>query len=359
VSTLAVTKAGSAYVPLDLSYPEDRLAFMLEDSGAPVLITRERWLGLFPDTVATVCLDRDADLLATKSSVAPVVFAAPDSLSNIIYTSGSTGRPKGVAVSHRNVIRTVRNTNLVDLQPDDVIAQASSTSFDAATFEIWGTLVNGARMVGVTKDTMLSPRELAAQIRRDGITRLFLTTALFNQVMREVPDAFQPLRTVMSGGEAVDPASMRRCLQAGPPARLLHTYGPTEAAIFASFHWVREVPADAATVPIGFQVGNTILAVLDCELNLVPVGVTGELYIGGPGLAWGYLNRPDVTAERFVPDPFTTTGERLYKTGDLVRRRADGEIEFLGRADFQVKVRGFRIELGEIEAALIAHPKAS
>ena len=355
VATLAVLKAGGAYIPLDTSYPEERLAFMLEDAGAPLLITRERWLGLFPrESVRPVCLDRDADLLARRGSSAPVVRTMPESLAYVIYTSGSTGRPKGVAVPHKAIVRLVRSTNYVDVRPDDVIAQASNTSFDAATFEIWGALLNGARMVGVSKDTLLSPRDLASQIRRDGITILFLTTALFNQVVRELPDAFEPLRTLLFGGEAVDPATVRLCLRTGPPERLLHVYGPTESTTYASWHLVDDVPPDATTVPIGQPLGNTTLMVLDPELSLVPVGVTGELYVGGDGLAWGYLNRPELTAERLVPDPFGDG--RLYRTGDLVRRRADGAIEFLGRADFQVKVRGFRIELGEIESALVSHP---
>ncbi len=358
VAMLAVLAAGNAYVPLDTSYPEERLAFMLEDARAPVLITWERSLSLFPGA-RTVCLDRDRDLLARQSPLAPAVHTVPESLACVIYTSGSTGRPKGVALPHRGIVRLVRNTNYMDLGPDAVIAQGANTSFDAATFEIWSALLNGARLVGVSKETMLSPRELAAQVRRDGITELFLTTALFNQVVRELPDAFRPLRTVFFGGEAADPAAVRRCLEYGPPGRLIHAYGPAESTTYASWHHVREVPPGATTVPIGQPVGNTALVVLDRELNPVPVGVTGELFVGGDGLAWGYLNRPDLTAERFVPDRFSLSGrsgDRLYKTGDLVRRRADGAIEFLGRTDFQVKVRGFRIELGEVESALLSLP---
>jgi amino acid adenylation domain-containing protein len=360
VAMLAVLAAGNAYVPLDISYPEERLAFMLEDARAPVLITRESSLGLFPgEKVRPVCLDRDHDLLARQSPLAPAVHTVPESLACVIYTSGSTGRPKGVALPHRGIVRLVRNTNYMDLGPDAVIAQGANTSFDAATFEIWSALLNGARLVGVSKETMLSPRELAAQIRRDGITELFLTTALFNQVVRELPDAFRPLRTVFFGGEAADPAAVRRCLEYGPPGRLIHAYGPAESTTYASWHHVKDVPPGATAVPIGQPVGNTALAVLDRELNPVPVGVTGELFVGGDGLAWGYLNRPELTAERFVPDPFALSGrsgDRLYKTGDLVRRRADGAIEFLGRTDFQVKVRGFRIELGEVESALLSLP---
>ncbi|HEX3131752.1 MAG TPA: amino acid adenylation domain-containing protein, partial [Thermoanaerobaculia bacterium] len=358
IAMLAVLKAGGAYIPLDTSYPQERLAFMLEDSQAPVLVTRERWLGLLPeDRVWPVCLDRldhDMALLAQRSRLAPASRTVPQSLALVIYTSGSTGRPKGVALTHQGVVRMTRNAGYLDLGPDDVVVQGSNTSFDAATFEIWATLLNGARLVGVNKETMLSPRDLIAQVRRDSVTVLFLTTALFNQTVRELPDAFRPLRAVLFGGEAADPAAVRQCLDGGPPERLLHLYGPAESTTFASWHLVEEVPEGASTVPIGLPIANTTLMVLDPERNLVPVGVTGDLYVGGDGLARGYLNRPDLTAERFVPDE---DGRRLYRTGDLVRRRADGAIEFLGRTDFQVKIRGLRIELGEIEAALLADPE--
>jgi amino acid adenylation domain-containing protein len=360
VSTLAVLRTGGAYVPLDMAYPEERLAFMLEDTAAPVLITREAWLDRFAH-VAThaLCLDRDREWIDAHPSGFASAEVPAEALAYVIYTSGSTGRPKGVAVPHRGIVRLLLDTDYVDLREDDVIAQASNTSFDAATFEIWGALLHGGRMAGVTKDTLLSPRDLAAQIRRDGITRLFLTTALFNQTIREVPDAFAPLRTLLFGGEAVDPARVRQALAAGPPERLLHVYGPTESTTYASWHPVEEVEEGAVTVPIGQPLANTTLVLLDRDLRPVPVGVTGELYVGGDGLAWGYLNRPELTAERFVPDPFARPGSgggRLYKTGDLVRRRYDGAIEFQGRADFQVKIRGFRIELGEIEGALLAVP---
>jgi amino acid adenylation domain-containing protein len=361
VSTLAVLKAGGAYVPLDTSYPEERLAFMLADVGAPVLIAREEHLGLFAKApVEMVCVDRYAPVLARMSDQRPRLEIPSHAPAYVIYTSGSTGRPKGVAVPHRAVVRLVRESDYVVLGPDDVVAQASNTSFDAATFEIWGALLNGGRLVGVSKETMLSPAGLAAQIRRDGIGVLFLTTALFNQISHEAPEAFAPLKTLLFGGELVDPARVRSVLVSGAPERLLHVYGPTESTTFASWHLVGSVPEDAVTVPIGRPLSNTALLVLDPGLCPVPPGWTGELYVGGDGLAWGYANRPELTAERFVPDPFAAAGrpgERLYRTGDLVRRRADGAIEFLGRADFQVKIRGFRIELGEVQSALVALPE--
>ncbi len=340
VAILAVLKAGGAYVPLDTSYPEERLAFMLADAG-----------------VRTVLRSADCpDSLASRSGRSPRVFAAPESLACLVYTSGSTGRPKGVALPHRAVVRLARETDYIRIRPDDVLTQASNTSFDAALFEIWGALLNGARLVGVSKETLLSPRELAEQIRRDGVTTLFLTTAVFNQVGREEPGAFRRLRHLLFGGEAADPARVRQVLAEGRPERLLHLYGPTESTTFASWHLVEAVPEGATTVPIGMPVANTTLLVVDRGFQPVPPGAPGELFIGGDGLAWGYLHRPELTAERFVPDPFSGEGGRLYRTGDLVRRRADGAVEFLGRTDFQVKMRGFRIEPGEIEAALVAHP---
>ncbi|HEX3128876.1 MAG TPA: non-ribosomal peptide synthase/polyketide synthase, partial [Thermoanaerobaculia bacterium] len=359
VATLSALKAGGAYVPLDTSYPEERLAFMLEDAGAPVLITLEPSLGLFEESESRriVCLDRDRHLVESRSDRTPEVFAAPESLAYLIYTSGSTGRPKGVAVPHRAVVRLVRNTNYVDLGPDDVVAHASNTSFDAATLELWGALLNGGRLVGISKDTLLSPAALAAQLRRDGITTLFLTTSLFHQVGRSEPGVFQGLRYAIAGGEAMDPATTRQILRDGGPGQLLNGYGPTESTTFAAWYRVEDVPEGATTVPIGRPLANTTLVALDRDLQPVPIGVTGELFLGGDGLAWGYLNRPDLTAERFVPDPFASGGERLYRTGDLVRRRPDGIVEYLGRADTQVKIRGFRIEPGEIEAALTDDPE--
>ncbi|MCP4654703.1 MAG: AMP-binding protein, partial [bacterium] len=237
-------------------------------------------------------------------------------------TSGSTGRPKGVTVSHRAVVRLVFNTDYIDLGPDDRVAQASNTSFDAATFELWGALLHGGQLVGIRKDEALEPPALAAAIRERGITALFLTTALFNQVAREAPAALGSVRHLLFGGEAVDPRRVREVLAGAVPhgrfrGRLLHVYGPTESTTFATWQEVREVAEGACTVPIGGPLANTELWVLDRGLVPVPVGVAGELVLAGDGLARGYLNRPALSAERFVPNPFGRG--RLYRTGDLVR----------------------------------------
>ena len=354
VGMLGILKAGGAYVPLEPTYPKARLAFMIEDAGTRLVLTPRRLSDVLPDHGgAVLCLD---DALDEESDADLASGAEAEDLAYVIYTSGSTGTPKGVAVTHRSVARLVRDTNYLALGPSDRVAQASNTAFDAATFEIWGALLGGARLIGVAKDLVLAPEAFEIELRRSGITVLFVTTALFNGLVRERPAIFSTLRCVLFGGEQVDPTWVRAALRDGP-SRLLHVYGPTETTTFATFHHVEAVADDATTVPIGQPLANTTAYVLDPRGEPVPIGVPGELYLGGDALARGYLNRPELTAERFVPDPFSAEpGARLYGTGDRVRRRADGAVVFLGRRDDQIKLRGFRVELGEIEAALLAHP---
>jgi amino acid adenylation domain-containing protein/non-ribosomal peptide synthase protein (TIGR01720 family) len=362
VAMLAVLKAGGAYVPLDSGYPAERLRLMLADSGAAALVTRESLRGSVPSAegVAVVSVDGDAAAIAAESGeeVEPAAGdAGADALAYVIYTSGSTGVPKGVAVEQRSIVRLVLGTDYVRLREDDRMAQASNVSFDAATFEVWGALLNGGTLAGIPRDAAISPAGLADAIATRGITTLFLTTALFNQVAREHPAAFRPLRRLLFGGEAVDPAAVRRVLEMGPPRELLHVYGPTENTTFSSWHRVEGVPADARTVPIGRPVANSTAYVLDGALRATAVGIAGELYLGGDGVARGYLGRPALTAERFVPDPFAAQpGARMYRTGDRVRWTSGGALEYLARLDGQVKVRGFRIETGEVEAVLRRHP---
>ncbi|WP_420126163.1 amino acid adenylation domain-containing protein [Longimicrobium sp.] len=357
VSILAVLKAGGCYVPLDPSYPAERLRLMLADSSVRVLLSRGDVAGeMEADGLAVVHLDQAADALASESTEAPVSGAMPENLAYIVYTSGSTGKPKGVMVAHRHVVQLVVETDYVHIRPGDRVAQASNASFDALTFEAWGALMNGATLVGIPRDVLLSPPTFREMLREERITTLYQTTALLNQLSREQPDIFAPLRDVLFGGQASDADSVRRLLKAGGPQRLLHVYGPTETTAWCSWEKVEHVAEDALTVSVGRATGNQRIYLLDSALNPVPVGVPGEAYVGGDGVVRGYLDRPGLTAERFLPDPFAAQpGMRMYRTGDRLRWKADGKLEFIGRVDEQVKIRGFRIEPGEIEAALTAH----
>ncbi|MCP4658963.1 MAG: amino acid adenylation domain-containing protein, partial [bacterium] len=351
IALLAILRAGGAYVPLDPGFPSERLARILRDGGLALVLTEPALRERLPVSEAPVVdlfelLGRNDP---TRVPRAPVRAAH---LAYVMYTSGSTGEPKGVGVTHRAIVRLVMHTNYIRLRPSDRVAQLANPAFDAATFEIWGALLVGAALVGIPRATALAA--LIGELRRREIRVIFLATALFNQLVGEEPGALCTLRCVLFGGEAVNPEAVREALAQGPPQELLHVYGPTETTTFASWYRVRSVPPGARTVPIGRPLANSGLHVLDRRGRPLPMGWVGELAIAGDGLARGYFNRPQATAERFVPDPLS--GERRYRTGDQVRLGADGNLEFLGRFDHQVKLRGFRLELGEIEAVLGEHP---
>ncbi|MFB1481089.1 non-ribosomal peptide synthase/polyketide synthase, partial [Corallococcus sp. RDP092CA] len=357
VGMLGILKAGGCYVPLDPAYPARRLTFMCQDASLSAMVTVRPLLSVVPEpSWPTVCLDTDADALSRQDTAAPA-SGWPEQLAYVLYTSGSTGTPKGAGVEHRSIVHLVRDTNYVHLTPADVVAQVSTPSFDAATFEIWGALLNGARLVILPRDVTLSPPHLARKLREVGATTALLTTALFHEVAREEPGALAALRHAFFGGDRADPRAVRSVLAAGPQGRLVNLYGPTEATVCATFHAVDALPADATVLPIGRPVARARLYVLDASGEPVAPGAPGELFIGGEGVGRGYPSLPAATAERFVPDAFSgAPGARLYRTGDRARWRADGTLDFLGRVDTQVKLRGFRIEPGEIEAALHAHP---
>ncbi|MCE4540810.1 amino acid adenylation domain-containing protein, partial [Pelomonas sp. P7] len=272
-------------------------------------------------------------------------------LAYVIYTSGSTGLPKGVMVEHRNVLRLVINNPFVLIGPGDCLAHCSNSSFDATTWEVWGALLNGARVDIAPQELVLSPARLREYLLRSGATAAFFTTALFQQYVPVLGSALQGLQYLLFGGEVCDPNKVAAFMRAHRPAHLIHCYGPTETTTFATTFDVEQVDSQTRSIPIGRPIANTQIYILDPQGQPVPIGVAGEIYIGGAGVARGYLNRPELTAERFIDDPFN--GGRMYKTGDLGRWLADGNIEYLGRNDFQVKIRGFRIELGEIEARLL------
>ncbi len=367
VSMLAALKAGGAYVPLDPAYPVERLAQMLEEADAHLVITeegsREAAEAVAGDSSSPVSrslqfvdLDAEQSAIDAAPATSPGIDPGPGALAHVIYTSGSTGKPKGVAIPHGAVVGLVREGAFADLGPGSAWLHLAPATFDATTLEVWPALLSGGR-VALYPNLPPDPAGLAASIRAHGVTHLWLTSGLFNLVVDEDIGALEGVRHVMTGGDVVSMPHARRVLQAHPDLRLTNGYGPTENTVFTTGHDLSAADWERASLPVGGPLPGTQAYVLDAALNPSPVGVPGELYAGGEGLAWGYLRRPALTAEKFIPDPFGAPGSRLYRTGDLARWLPDGLLEFHGRADQQVKVRGFRIETGEIEQALRADPR--
>ncbi len=358
VGLLGILKAGGYYVPLDPTYPHERLAYMLQDSRASVVVLQpEPRLLLSGLDAQIVALDDTWSSIAQHDTERPPCEVSAEGLAYVMYTSGSTGRPKGVAVPHRAITRLLFGVSYMRFGPAEVFLPLAPITFDASTFEIWGALLHGAPCV-LIPDHVPVPSDIARLVREHGVTTIWLTASLFNAFVDEAPDAFRGIRQILTGGEALSVAHIRRAQEALPDVRFINGYGPTESTTFACCCPIpRPLPTNIRSIPIGRPIGNTEIYILDPHGRPVPVGIAGELHIGGDGLAREYLNLPEVTAAKFVEHPFNPApGARLYKTGDLARYLPDGEIEFLGRLDQQVKIRGFRIEPGEIEAALTSHP---
>jgi amino acid adenylation domain-containing protein len=359
VGILAILKAGGVYVPLDPDYPDERLSFMIRDSGTRLIVAHRPTAGRLAPSLrqAEVCwIDSSETATADDVATDPEVAAEADDLAYVMYTSGSTGTPKGVMIPHRGVVRLVRNTNYCQFGSHEVFLQLAPISFDASTFEIWGALLNGARLA------ILPPRstgfdELGTAIRRHGVTTLWLTAGLFHRMVDQRVEDLRPLRQLLAGGDVLSAPHVQKALDSLDECAIINGYGPTESTTFACCFRMRKGERTGDSIPIGRPISNTTVHVLDEARSPVPVGSPGELWIGGDGLAHGYLNQSELTRQKFVPDPFSTEpGARLYRTGDQVRVRADGLIEFLGRIDNQVKISGHRVEPGEIEAALARHP---
>lgn len=357
VGILGILKAGGVYVPLDPQYPLERLMFMATDAQVAVLVTEQVLLeSLSSYDGQAVCLDTDAESIRTHKETNPTSLTHGDNLAYIIYTSGSTGRPKGVSVVHRGVVRLVKQAHYAGFGPTEVFLQLAPISFDASTFEIWGSLLNGARLV-VMPPQPPSLQELGNAIKQHGVTTLWLTAGLFNLMVDERVEDLKPLRQLLAGGDVLSVAHVEKFLAANSDCRLINGYGPTENTTFTCCYSMQGGSL-TGSVPIGYPIAQTQVYILDAVQQPVPTGVAGELYIAGDGLARGYTNAFELTAEKFVPHPHSARpGDRLYRTGDRVRYLPDGSIEFLGRTDNQVKVRGFRIELGEIEAILSRHER--
>jgi amino acid adenylation domain-containing protein len=354
VAMLAILKAGGAYVPLDPRYPAARLAFMIADTGLATILTDRVSAAKLPASSAcSLMLDAKAAAWSRFADRDPGAAAGPRNLAYVIYTSGSTGRPKGVMVEHRAVVRLVRNTGFADFDCGQRFLQLAPISFDASVFEIWGALLNGASLA-IMPAGVPSLISIVDAIQRHHVTTAFFTPALFNVLVDNHLDQLLSLKQIVIGGDVISPRHCLTALERRPRCALINGYGPTESTVFAVCYAVSRESAMGQQIPIGFPIANTRAFILDAGLKPAPSGATGELYLGGDGLARGYLNCPELTAEKFLAAPWN--GERLYRTGDLARFRSDGAIEFLGRSDAQLKISGYRVEPGEIVFVLRQHP---
>ena len=364
---LGILKAGAAYVPLESTFPDDRLEFMIRDAQVRIVLTdaahSERCKSLQPPESAgfeieVLLLEQDHSWLMSASTGRPLVARQPTDVAYAMYTSGSTGQPKGACVPHRAIVRLIENKSFARFGPDEKVMGLAPAGFDASTLEIWGALLHGAEL-HLFPSGVQSLSKLAEFLKQRRITIAWLTATLFHEMADYFLSDLAQVPQLLAGGDVLSPDRVRRVLAAMPPeARLINGYGPTENTTFTCCHVMSPGDAVGESVPIGRPIANTTVHVLDPEMNPVDIGEMGELYTGGDGLALGYLNQPELTAQAFLPNPFSKiSGERLYRTGDLVRWRHDGELEFCGRSDHQIKIRGYRVELAEIETTLTGHPK--
>ncbi|MEH2157011.1 non-ribosomal peptide synthetase, partial [Nostoc sp.] len=361
VGLLGILKAGGAYVPLNPEYPIERLTFILEDTHLSVILTQEKLVNKLGDRlqrgfaerkVSVICLDLNWDIINQQTQQNPTTSIKAQDLAYVMYTSGSTGQPKGVSIVHQGVVRLVKENGYASFSAQEVFLQFAPITFDAATFEIWGCLLNSGRLIIFPPNTP-SINELGQVIEQYQVTTLWLTAGLFHLMVDENIDALKPLHQLLAGGDILSVPHVQKFLQTVENCQLINGYGPTENTTFTCCYQIPTSLSPDVSVPIGRPIANTQVYILDKYLQPLPIGVPGELYISGTGLARGYFNRPELTQEKFIPNPFEKArGSKLYKTGDLARYLADGNIEYLGRIDNQVKIRGFRIELGEIEAVL-------
>lgn len=357
VSLLAVLKAGATYVPIDPDYPESRIQYMLKDSGATHLLTHSSFISQTRSLAfdGTYLFADDQEILLMSSENLPLE-AGLDDTAYIMYTSGTTGQPKGIMTTHSNIARVVKNTNYLTILETDTLLSLSNSVFDGFTFDVYGALLNGAKLVLPQKETILDMGKLTELIKGEHISVMFVPTALFHLLVDEGTDWMRGVRKVLFGGERASVQHVRKAFDVMGKGRLLNVYGPTESTVFATYYPIDEaIPLEAHSIPIGKPLNQTGAYILSEHRQLQPIGMVGELCLSGKGLAKGYLNRPDLTKQVFIPHPFAS-GERLYRTGDLAYFREDGLIEYAGRVDDQVKIRGHRIELTEIEANLLMHP---
>jgi amino acid adenylation domain-containing protein len=353
IAALAIMQCGAAYLPMDLAHPAERLRFIVKDAAASLLITHQDFADRFKDLgVRVVALDAEKSAIVQQAFELPEVEQGMDSLAYVIYTSGSSGRPKGVEITHRNLSNLVSwHIGAFDLSSSARGTFQAGVGFDAAVWEVWPLLAAGATLYLPDDFTRMSPESLRDWLIENQITISFVPTAMAEQLISLPWPAKSPLRFLLTGGD-----TLHRYPSAGLPFSLFNNYGPTECTVVATSGVIAADRSRDGLPPIGFPIDNVRIHIVDEQLREVPKGLPGEIYIGGAGVGRGYRNRPDLTAERFIDDPFNPEGDRLYRTGDLGRELASGEIAFLGRMDDQVKIRGNRIELNEINALLNEHP---
>lgn len=361
IAILSILKVGCAYVPLDPDSPAERLALLLDDTAIPAIITDNKCIEKLPtfhlNFIDIINLNDDASSIASQSHLELHVNSSPLDLAYLIYTSGTTRKPKGVLVSHQSVIRLVKQVNYIHITDMDIFLQISHVSFDASVFEIWGALLNGACLV-LPPHGLQALDKIGKIISSEGITILWLTSGLFNAVVDSHLNDISNIRYLLCGGDVLSVNHVNKALAVLKKGSIINGYGPTETTTFACTYTAHLGGKHNNTIPIGAPINHTNVYVLDKELNLLPIGSIGELFIAGKGLAYGYLNNPDLTAEKFLPNPLSKVGgERIYRTGDLVRWTTDGQLEFIGREDKQIKIRGYRIEPSEIEENLLMHPE--
>ncbi|AKF86026.1 hypothetical protein MFUL124B02_20095 [Myxococcus fulvus 124B02] len=357
IAHVALVKLGASHVPLDLQHPRERIAYILENSGTQVLLTETltEEAHCAQDGLFCLCLERDADTVAREPETFTGPRDTPERRTYIMYTSGTTGRPKGIEILAKGIRGLVVDNPILDIHPGERMAQASTHAFDMALYEIWGALVNGASLVVISKATLLDAHALREALRDMRVDFMGISTAVFNVVAQACPDAFSGLRSVMIGGERANAHLCRAVLENHPPERLFNLYGPTEGSVFATTHRIQLQDTLSGSISIGKPIARTEVFLLDEDLRPVAPGQTGELCLAGEGLARGYLHQPELTAERFPSVSGLKDGQdlRIYRTGDLARWRENGTLEYLGRADHQVKIRGHRIELDEVSKTLL------
>ncbi|MGB3182939.1 MAG: amino acid adenylation domain-containing protein [Cyclobacteriaceae bacterium] len=350
ISILGIIKAGGAYLPLDSDYPENRTEHMLREGSVKIVLCNDKDMSL-PVGIKVVNIN---SVVSTGNTANPDIEISSKDIAYVIYTSGSTGTPKGVAVKHQNVVRLVRSCNYAQLDENTRVLQTGAPVFDATTFEIWGALLNGGCLFVEDKEVILNTVKLSRYLSDNKINTLWLTSSLFDEHIKNDDSMFSSLYQLLIGGDTLKPTSVNHIRSKYPSLRVINGYGPTENTTFSVCHVINDTYEH--NIPIGKPISNSTAYIVNDEMKLQPIGVIGELLVGGDGVSLGYLNAEELTKQKFLVSPFRP-GERVYRTGDLARWLPDGNIEFIGRADDQVKVRGFRVELGEIEASLSSHPK--